>query len=305
MYACNNRQGIASLCFVLLLQELSRIEQLPDDVLMIIFSFLPTLADMAKTSNLCRSWRKMWYGVTCLDFDATALPVFHTAQEWYVQWVNTIIDTRVTLPGLAPVKELRIKFQLNSRQRSHIERWICFAIANRVESLHLDFSSSLLLGSFSKLSEKHWTTAPSGLSSLECLKSLSLVQVSVTKEFIEFILSNCPLLEDLALYLILYQCGGFNNLDVSGARPLRLRRLNMAMVRDYGISKLCAPYLTSLLYESEKFSPQKIDVPMLNDLSIGGFASIMKYLGHFWSYLPQLERLHLIMKSVCFITLSL
>ncbi|KAL9666348.1 hypothetical protein QQ045_000677 [Rhodiola kirilowii] len=280
--------------------ETSRINQLPNDVLHLILSFLTTLAEIARTSILCRRWRNVWYNINCLDFDATTMLAkerLDNSRAWYIEWVNKVIDARIARPGLPLVKALRIHYHLNASQGCHIDRWINFAIANRVETLHLEFCPYFGLVDRSRqyiLSEEIWRRAPSGLSNIKCLKSLFLSCVNVNKQFLEFILSSCPLLEDLPMYF----SGAYSDLDVSGVPPLRLKRLTIDGVRVCALTKLCAPYLTSFHYKSTQFNPQKIDVPMLTELTVGGVCGalcINKYLEPFWSYLPQLEKLYLIM----------
>ncbi|CAM8937781.1 unnamed protein product [Rhodiola kirilowii] len=215
----------------------SSIDQLPDDVLLLIISFLTTLAEVARTSILGRRWRNLWL-YTCLDFDATTvLPIerFETSHDWYIAWVNKVIDARAALPGLLPVKELRIRYELDASQGFHIDRWIDFAIANRVETLHLEFCPYEGIVFYDHqyiLSEERWHRVPSGLSSLKCLKSLSLWCVSASKQFIEFILSSCPLLEDMSLYL----AGTYVDLDISGAPPLQLRRLKIDTLKQFALT---------------------------------------------------------------------
>ncbi|KAL9666182.1 hypothetical protein QQ045_000506 [Rhodiola kirilowii] len=216
------------------------------------------------------------------------------------------MDARIARPELPLVKDLRIRYELDASQGCHIDRWINFAIANRVETLHLEFCPYFGLVARSDqyiLSEETWRRAPSGLSSIKCLKSLYLSCVNVSKQFIEFVLSSCPLLEDLSLDF----AGTYNDLDVSAVPPLRLKRLKIDAVRvtESALTKLCAPYLTYFYYRSSQFHPQKIDVPMLTDLTVGGPLHIMNYLEPFWSYLPQLEKLHLIVEEVCFIDRSI
>ncbi|KAL9688174.1 hypothetical protein QQ045_032591 [Rhodiola kirilowii] len=283
--------------------QTSRIDQLPDDVLLLILSYLATLVDRARTSILSRRWRNLWRSTTCLDFDATTvLPIarLNESQAWYIAWVNKVIDDRVTLPSLPLVKELRIRYRLEANQGSHIDRWINFAIENGVETLHLELSpytGLVLQDDQYKLSEESWHRVPSGLSNIKYLKSLFLSSVNVSKQFIEFVLSSCPLLEDLSLHFA--KC--YDNLDVSGVPPLRLRRLKISNAKDFALTKLCAPYLTSLHYNWSKFNPQNIDVPMLTDLTIGSLCPgqpIMKYLEHFWCYLCQLEKLELMISEV-------
>ncbi|CAM8979166.1 unnamed protein product [Rhodiola kirilowii] len=278
--------------------ETSRIEELPDDVLVHILSFLTTLAEKVRSSVLSRRWRNVWRYITFLDFDPTMLHMDQVEinDAWYIAWVNKVLDDRVALLGLPLVKELRIQYALDASHSWHVDRWISFAIANRVETLHLDFypyCDKIHLYESYMLREECWHRVPLGLSILNCLKSLYLSCVKVNQQFVEFILSSCPLLEDLSLVLVDIQ----NNLDVSGEPPLRLRRLKIDTVGDFTFTKLCAPDLTSLFYESDECNPQKVDVPMLTDLTIGstsGKQLIMKYLEPFWSYLPQLEKLELI-----------
>ncbi|CAM8998598.1 unnamed protein product [Rhodiola kirilowii] len=219
------------------------------------------------------------------------------SRAWYIEWVNKVIDARIARPGLPLVKALRIHYHLNASQGCHIDRWINFAIANRVETLHLEFCPYFGLVDRSRqyiLSEEIWRRAPSGLSNIKCLKSLFLSCVNFNKQFLEFVLSSCPLLEDLSMYF----SGTYSDLDVSGVPPLRLKRLTIDGVRVCALTKLCAPYLTSFHYKSTQFNPQKIDVPMLTELTVGGISGslcIKNYLEPFWSYLPQLEKLYLIM----------
>ncbi|KAL9666890.1 hypothetical protein QQ045_001234 [Rhodiola kirilowii] len=106
-------------------KETSTIEQLPDDVLLLIMSFLTTLAEKARTSVLSRRWRNLWLFTTIrLDFDATTFPdmdPLKISQAWYIAWVNNVIDARIALPGSPSVKELRIQFGLDASQGSHID----------------------------------------------------------------------------------------------------------------------------------------------------------------------------------------
>ncbi|KAL9667218.1 hypothetical protein QQ045_001568 [Rhodiola kirilowii] len=280
-----------------------RIDQLSDDLLIHILSFLDNLAEVSRTAILSRRWRILWCYNTSLNFSATTLlpkRLLATSHASYIACVNNFIAARAAIPELPSVKQLRIQYGLDKKHGCHIDLWINFAIANRVETLRLEFTPYLELISspdMYKVSEECWYRTPSGLSSLKCLKSLFLSSVNVSKQFIEFILSSCPFLEDLTLHY----AGTYMDLDVSGVPPLQLKRLRIDVAKDFALTKLCAPHLTSFFYESPQLNPQTIDVPMLTDLTIGcrygQGQRITKYLDHFWSYLPQLEKLDLMMNK--------
>lgn len=275
-------------------------DQLPDELLVLILSSLPTLAEIVRTSTLSRRWRHVWRKITCLDFSAFPLlprERLFGSVDWYVAWVNNVIN-QVPLG----VEQLQIIYQLDKSQKHHIDRWISFAAANPLQRLHLEFSGYarvVLAGQDYELLETPWRAAPSGLSNIKCLKSLFLSGVSISQDFVSFIISTCPLLEDLTL-LIPKPC---EVLDISSDQhPLQLRRLVIrADERSFALTKLCAPHLTSFGYGCDNFNPLRVDVPMLTELTIS-FSyctlNILKSLELFRSNLPQLERLELVVREV-------
>lgn len=254
-------------------------------------------------SILSKRWCYLCRNITCLDFDSSKLLLTRYDQpnscRRYIEWINSVIDPRVGAAAeFSFVKHFMIRYPLDKKHRHHIRNWIKFSIANRVETLHIHLGHHNYTERQYRLSKMLWYGAPSGLSSIKCLRSLSLEYVNVNKRFVNFILSSCPLLEDLALVV----AANFTNVDISGVPPLLLKRLNIRLWPNYLLTILSAPLLTSFYHISNGFSHQKINVPMLTDLTIGGNSPhpefINVYLEPFRNYLPQLEKLQLIMKPV-------
>ncbi|CAN1244160.1 hypothetical protein LINPERPRIM_LOCUS5971 [Linum perenne] len=88
---------------------------------------------------------------------------------------------------------------------------------------------------------------PAGLSNIKCLRSLRLSFVNVREEIFEYILSHCPLLEELAVE----RSSSVYNLKVTGSpsSPLALKYLEVS--RCFCLTSLeidHAPSLTRLSY---------------------------------------------------------
>ena len=122
------------------------------------------------------------------------------------------------------IDEFRVNFDLRNKHRSDIDRWVEFALSNRVHTFELN-----LLGNDNNQSNYTFPCQLLGLSSkgpclrnpsmfvgFKSLKSLSLKAVDVGYEGIEHLLSNCRLLERL----FLHQNCGLRHLKVHSPSPM-------------------------------------------------------------------------------------
>uniref|UniRef100_A0A7N1A780 At1g61320/AtMIF1 LRR domain-containing protein n=1 Tax=Kalanchoe fedtschenkoi TaxID=63787 RepID=A0A7N1A780_KALFE len=265
-----------------------------------------TVAEALRTSVLSQRWQNMWHSIVCLDFNSsTVLPLeslddllFNDyspkhKQDWYISWVNKVLEGSLASPG-QDLKELKIHHLLNACHQHQIDKWIHFPMAKRIESLHFELRS--YTGKFSygvdqyQLCEEAWFNSPTGLSNIRCLKSLTLSCVKFTTQFMNFIFTNCSLLELLSIEYLGAQTGP--EISVS-SYPVHLKRLRICSTYDNMLLNLCAPNLTSFEYRGPRLSPDKVDVPKLVDLSVGLSRHILKHLKPFWSRLSQLESLEL------------
>ncbi|KAG5542380.1 hypothetical protein RHGRI_022047 [Rhododendron griersonianum] len=133
--------------------------------------------------------------------------------------------------------------------------------------------------------------SPSNLSSINCLKILSLRRVNVNGELIEYVLSNCPNLEKLRLFCL----DQIVNLNVSSP-SLQLKHLEIFRCKSLESLEFCAPKPVTFKY----FGHSKIrlsmgSLPLLSELDIGAAHDHQATyaLVPFSSYLPQIETLNL------------
>ncbi|WJX85633.1 hypothetical protein P8452_68055 [Trifolium repens] len=211
------------------------ISKLPDKILSYILTML-SMKDLLKTSILSRRWCKLWGLRKDLYFDINN--VLGSEEElikhgYLIDANSRYVDLKVSrdefvkrvdqflknFPG-TKIDSFLLSFNLNFEQSSIIDQWISFAIAKGVEKINLLF----LRKPFIPLDERYKfsfdlfsKTDASNLKHLHLenchlchpsncdfepfknLRSLSLLSVKVDEIFIENLLSNCQLLEELSL----------------------------------------------------------------------------------------------------------
>ncbi|KAB2637608.1 F-box/LRR-repeat protein [Pyrus ussuriensis x Pyrus communis] len=203
-----------------------RISKLPEEILFTIVSLLP-LKEAGATSILSKRWQYVWASTVTLDFDPKHELGEHYCRllrvepeqkdllrQRYVDWVNTVVEQH-----RGPViEQFRAYFDIDGHFTSSIDKWIQFAMNKRVQILELVFYNELrrnyndvypfpvqVIGlqndSTLKLNPTH-----SDISSLHSsgynvgfkfLRVLHFKYVDVSGKVIEYLLSNCPVLERL------------------------------------------------------------------------------------------------------------
>ncbi|KAL8058560.1 hypothetical protein ABFS82_03G025400 [Erythranthe guttata] len=213
------------------------IDRLPDELLISIVSRLPVI-EAERTNLLFRRWRYFWMFSSILDFDASRV-LFKLDQERtslkaertkFVRWVNRV----VSLHSGEAIQEFRISFDLDKSAADDIYKWLKFAFEKKLTGLsdaQYTFPNMYDSVECSRI-------LPLGISCCESLVKLSLVEVEVTEETLNFFVSNCPLLEELCIIYSSY----LKKLTISS--PLiRLRRLEIATTGACKSVEICAPNL--------------------------------------------------------------
>ncbi|CAA0807408.1 Unknown protein [Striga hermonthica] len=249
------------------------ISRLPDDILLVILSFLP-LKEAGRTSVLSSRWRNLWSYTLHLNFDDHSSmekimedPEFGNVsveREKYVKWVDSVLQSHRG----STVKELRICFSLVKSATKSITKWLEFAFERHTEKLELNLSDGdgvhpqHEMYVFPELCSSDSPYKSSGVFNFKPIKMLFLGCVQVSGETIEFLLRGCPLLEQL----IVRASNTLTRLEVCGP-SLVLKHLEIWRCTFLKSLRISAPKLTSLiLYKIEGLLLE--DVPMLTSVHV-------------------------------------
>ncbi|KAL8032132.1 hypothetical protein ABFX02_13G074700 [Erythranthe guttata] len=173
--------------------SIDRLSELPDSVLCYILSFLPTQKSVA-TSILSRRWRYLWTDVPNL--------YFHNENQG-------TIDRVLSLYNLRNIINFRLSDKIDCDDYQ-IGTWITFAIERNVQNLDIWRQSADVFLPRSLFTSKtlvdlrlhccgEFPNIGSAVS-LPLLKKLRLIFIR-GHEFLPHLLSGCPVLEELVLYL--------------------------------------------------------------------------------------------------------
>ncbi|KAL9145919.1 hypothetical protein ABFS82_13G076400 [Erythranthe guttata] len=179
-----------------------RLTDLPDAVLCHILSFLPTKFSV-RTSILGQRWRYLWSFLPNLVFDCKEQ---HTA-----------IDRVLLLHKLQKIDTFRLADGIECCG-NQIEAWVTFAVDRNVQSLDFycrPYDTALLRRIFTcktlvDLRLDSCGVVPNiggGVVCLPRLKKLCLINVHYEgDESLPHLLSGCPVLEELEIYLFIHSC---------------------------------------------------------------------------------------------------
>ncbi|KAE7997110.1 hypothetical protein FH972_001772 [Carpinus fangiana] len=263
------------------------ISELPDEILVSILSRL-TLREAVVTSVLSRRWEYLWASIYTLDFDHRKTSgkitltqsiklecpeLTETERKRYVNWVNCVLGQHRG----TTIDEFRIWFDLNKSYARDINRWIKFAMQKRVQRLEIHLSGfrpcnpwpascyttytfpyQLLL--YPQLcSDIPWHT----FVGFKSLKDLTLKEVNVSCEVLEYFLANCPNLERL----VVHESEHLKKLRVVGS-SLPLKHLWVSFCIGLKSIKICDTNLVSFKYVGPTTRLLVNNAPLLVDVSI-------------------------------------
>ncbi|KAL4634333.1 hypothetical protein ACB092_04G192300 [Castanea dentata] len=271
-----------------------RINQLPDEMLIFVLSFLMP-KEAFRTSVLSFRWKCLCpFLPRSLDFDGL-YTMWEIEKEKksliferkkFLQWVNGTLKSC----QVSTIDEFRVCFQFDDGSKSHVDEWIDFAISKGVKRLELDFTATNPFkdaSNFYRFPNERFT---SDKSCIKSLTSLTLKYIRVTGELLEHFLSICPLFERLHVD----NSKDLVNLKIYSS-SLRLKYLHIIRCLEFKSIEINAPNLESFGYVGNKIRLHIHSAPRLLDVRIGGMYSHPIYyaFGSLSSYLYQLESLTL------------
>ncbi|KAJ4846068.1 hypothetical protein Tsubulata_002591, partial [Turnera subulata] len=248
-----------------------RISDLPDDVLQLILSFLPTAQAIRISYLLSKRWGSLWAFTPNLLFSSRpSLPPRRFA---------SFVDKTLTLYQSEKVKKFSVELQVLKALEEQVGSWVNFAITHHVEELCLVFrdvdgrenSSTaspdryllpLCLYTSSSLKELRLRLCelkPNGLDTVSwvSLKLLSLAYTRLSNDSLKALLLGSPALA----YLRLDSCSGFNLIDASASTKLK-----ELVVDGY----FCDARVVGVFVQIRKYGQFTINGPNLLRLTIVG-----------------------------------
>ncbi|KAF5810972.1 putative F-box domain, leucine-rich repeat domain superfamily, F-box-like domain superfamily [Helianthus annuus] len=184
------------------------ISNLPDHILQLILSGLPTFEEAVRTSVLSTRWRYMWTSLPSLDLDCTRRLTNFKKNEFkeFVYWV--LVNKTLDLDS----------FRLccgSYYNMSTVGRWIHAAVMRKVKLLDLSFSPrveddeviklphSLVTCDTLEVLRLYLYSCPLRLPAVTGFPALRVLELNSVEllngDSVQQFLKNCPLLEDLSL----------------------------------------------------------------------------------------------------------
>ncbi|CAN6281448.1 unnamed protein product [Urochloa humidicola] len=203
---------------------------LPTDILSLILSWLP-IDDAVRTGVLSREWKYVWRGHTNLTFDSATMRKHYFKSSFGCGFINakefiSRVDTVLRQHSGVDIDHMEVKHMLDNKHANHVDGWINFAIASKTKELILNLNGGFRLSLSRNISHGIYKdkgelynmppqlfSADNGgyLQRLELtsvslhlpadfkgflnLKKLTLVDVGITDEDVQCMLSRCNLLE--------------------------------------------------------------------------------------------------------------
>ncbi|KAL1540617.1 F-box/FBD/LRR-repeat protein-like protein [Salvia divinorum] len=182
-----------------------RISELPSDILISIISRLP-MREATATCILSTRWQHLHAYITHLNFPKfTYYSHIDYMNPYYAHTVNQVLNS---YKG-GRIKEFML--ELHKCGKFNIEKWFEFALTRQAEIIHISLPGMVVHG------------LPN-TNGLKCLKDLSLIDIQMTDQYFNFLVSNCLVLECVTI-----KCSDkLENVSIVG--PSQLKNLNLSFL---------------------------------------------------------------------------
>lgn len=259
-------------------QSYDELDQLPDDLLLLIISFL-MMKPAARTSVVSHKWNHLWRCFPVLVFESSSAmrrmivrneEAILQERANFVKWVNGVLESHLG----RTIDEMRVAFHLDSKCQAHIDKWVVFALAKQVKRLKLDITTLLDFGhgySFPK-----WNMSLYQTHNVSCLRYLCLQYVDITTEDVDYLLCTCVFLEDLSII----SSQSLSYVRSACSSPLQLKHLTVAACRQLRTIDILAPKLLSFKHDG---NPIELHIRNAFNLSKVSFGSV-RYRGDVLAY---------------------
>ncbi|MFS7931180.1 putative F-box domain, leucine-rich repeat domain superfamily, F-box-like domain superfamily [Helianthus anomalus] len=248
--------------------DLDMISNLPDSILQMILSGLPTTEEAVRTSILSTRWRYLWTSLPSLDLDCTLILTNSKRNEFKEFVKRVLVDQTRDLDSF--------RLCCKDIDMSTIRLWIHAAVMRKVKLFNLFFCPrvderkvielphSLVTCDSLEVLKLYLFSFPLSLPSatgFPALRALQLNNVQLwNDDSVEQFLNSCPLLEDL----ILINCvlHSLDDLCISSPSLKTLSIQNSGLFGGPDGLQICCPKLVLLEYAGHTasvFSFENID----------------------------------------------
>ena len=241
------------------MEEIDRISQLPEDVLIRILSLVP-IKEVGRAKLVSKSWQNLFEFLPSFTFEfllPRSPPHEDSIDDDMSSFINAI-DSALKPHKRFTLDRLRLNLDLDliglgSGSRSLIDMWIDAALERKVRQLDLCFQCHNA-GYYFLPSEVFGARTITDLRLEECrfeicgdidlpaLRKLCLRRIRCEDQAIQKLISSCPLIQDLKTSF----CGGMQRLHVS--ELVNLQRLSVICCYALESIEIDAPTLQYLEY---------------------------------------------------------
>lgn len=175
----------------------SKIEELPDDVLINILSRL-SLKEAGRASVLAQRWRYLWrFAFRILQFDQKETATGNVMEkEKFESWVNTVLELQNKyIEGM--LITYSPKGYKPSRTIHIVGSWVRYALQKDVHTFKVNLTSDYTYSTFRFTSVERMLKHSDGVTTtpFSLMRTLRLCYMDVEDELVHYFLASCPSLE--------------------------------------------------------------------------------------------------------------